>query len=178
MNDLSLHILDIAENSINAGANNIEIIVDENIENDKLILEINDDGKGMDRDTLTKLTDPFFTSRKTRKVGLGIPLLLESANEADGSLTVNSEPGKGTKVWAVLKYSHIDRKPLGDMAETLISLMLLSDKTELFYRHIKNSNVFEFNTKDLKRQLNIGTLKEVNILKGIKNIISKKLSEL
>ena len=178
MNDLSLHILDIAENSINAGADNIEIIVDENIENDKLILEINDDGIGMNRETISKLTDPFYTSRKTRKVGLGIPLLLETAIEADGSLTLNSEPGKGTKVWAVLKYNHIDRKPLGNMEETLIALMLLSDKTELFYRHIKNGNVFEFNTKDLKRQLNVRTLKDVNILNGLKNIIHQKLSEL
>jgi anti-sigma regulatory factor (Ser/Thr protein kinase) len=178
MNDISLHVLDIAENCINAGAKNIEIIIDEDIKNDKLIIEINDDGKGMDKDTIEKLSDPFFTSRKTRKVGLGIPFLNESAMIANGNLTINSEPGQGTKVKAVFQYSHIDRKPLGDMPETLISLILLSGNSEIFYKHSKNGNVFEFNTVELKKSLNEESLKDVIILNKLKKVIQNKLSEL
>lgn len=178
MDDISLHILDIAENSFNADAKKIEIIINEDIENDKLEIEINDDGKGMDEETVKKLKDPFFTSRKTRNVGLGIPFLLEAAKAANGDLIIKSEPGKGTKVKAFFQYSNIDRKPLGNMPETLVSLILLTDTTEIFYRHNKDSNFFEFNTIDLKKDLEIESLKNTGLLINLKKLIQNKLSEL
>ena len=178
MNDLSLHILDIAENCINAGAKNIEIIIDENTKTDELIIEINDDGKGMDEETVKKLTDPFFTSRTTRKVGLGIPLFKEAAENAGGSLKIDSKPGTGTKIKAVFENSHIDRKPLGDVAETLISLILLSNEAEIIYKQLKNEKEFDFNTKELKEQLGTGNLKEPGLLIELKKILKQKLTEI
>lgn len=178
MNDLSLHILDIAENCINAEAKNIEIIVDEDVNDDKLTIEINDDGKGVDKKIIEQMSDPFFTSRVTRKVGLGIPFLKESAQSANGSLKIDSEPGKGTKIMATFQYSHIDRKPLGDMPETLISLILRADKSEIYYRHLKKDNLFEFNTVDLKKGLKIESLQDTALLNNLKKLIQQKITEL
>ena len=178
MNDLSLHILDVAENSINAGAKNIEIIIDEDIENDRLTIEINDDGKGMDDATINKLSDPFFTSRNTRKVGLGIPFLNEAAENANGNLTISSKSGIGTRIKAVFQYSHIDRKPVGDTEETLISLILLANETEFIYKHIKNNKEFDFNTMELKEQLGIKDLDEPGLLIQLKKILKQKLLEI
>ncbi|MBU2472271.1 MAG: ATP-binding protein, partial [Bacteroidetes bacterium] len=101
MEDLSLHILDIAENSINAGAKNIEIVITDSLSNDLLTIEIKDDGKGIDAEAQQKVMDPFYTTRTTRKVGLGLALLEEAAKDADGQLKLESELGKGTKVYAV-----------------------------------------------------------------------------
>ena len=124
MEDLSLHILDIVENSIAAGAKKIEIKIIEEKKKDSLTIEITDDGKGMDEKKLKKVLDPFFTTRNTRKIGLGLPLLAQSAEESGGSIKIESEPGKKTTVKATFGYSHIDRKPFGDMGETLKVLIV------------------------------------------------------
>jgi len=119
MEDLSLHILDIVENSITAGAKKIKIKIIEEEKKDLLAIEIIDDGKGMDEKTIKKVLDPFFTTGNTKKVGLGLPLLAQSAEESGGSIKIESKPGKKTTVKATFGYSHIDRKPLGDVGETL-----------------------------------------------------------
>ncbi len=178
MDDLSLHILDVAENCINADAKNIEISVNEDIKNDKLIIEINDDGKGMDEEMAEAIKDPFVTSRKTRKVGLGIPLLKEAAETSGGSLEINSEIGVGTKVKAVFQYSNIDRKPLNKTEETIISLILLGNNTEIEFKYKKNEKEFEFSTKELKKELGLKTLNDVTLLNQLKKILKNKLTEI
>jgi len=112
MQDLSLHILDIIENSINAGAKRVEIMINEDLEKDILSIEIKDNGEGIDRETLEKVLDPFYTTRTTRRVGLGLSLLSQSAKEAEGDISIKSEKGVGTAVHAYFKHSHIDRRPL------------------------------------------------------------------
>src|SRR5512142_3272074 len=119
MEDLSLHILDIAENAINAGATAITIDIEENSAEDTLTIEITDNGCGMDADTLKHALDPFYTTRTTRRVGLGLPMLQEAATAANGFVDLRSVPGFGTAVRATFQSSHIDRKPLGDIAETI-----------------------------------------------------------
>jgi len=178
MNDLSLHILDICENSIQAGAKNVEIIISEDSENNLLTLEIKDDGRGMDAETVEKIKSPFETSRTTRSVGLGIPFLKESAEDSGGNLMINSELGKGTSVKATFLYNHIDRKPLGDMSETLIALMLRADKTEISYLHGKNGKEFSFSTKDLKEQLGVKDLNQAYLLNSLKKVLKQKLTEI
>ena len=178
MDDLSLHILDVAENSINADAKNIEISVNEDIKNDKLIIEINDDGKGMDEEMAEAIKDPFVTSRTTRKVGLGIPLLKEAAEISGGSLEINSKKGVGTKVKAVFQYSNIDRKPLNKTEETIISLILLGKNTEIEFKYKKNEKEFEFSTKELKKELGVETLNDVTLLNQLKIILKNKLTEI
>ena len=178
MNDLSLHILDVSENCIDAGAGNIEIIIIEDINKDYLTIEITDDGKGMDDNMIAKIQDPFTTSRTTRKVGLGIPFFKEAAESSGGMFEISSGIGKGTKVKAAFKHSHIDRKPMGDIAETLIALILRAEKTEIFYCHKRNGKDFEFSTKDLKSLLKVQNLKQAGLLKNLREIIKNKIAEL
>lgn len=178
MRDISLHILDIAENSVKAGAKNIIIKIDEDEKKNLLTLEISDDGSGMKKEFAKKAANPFVTSRTTRKVGLGISLLKNAANAAEGDLKILSEENKGTKIKAWFKYNHIDRKPIGNIAETIISLILMSPGINIKYTHRKNDEEFEFDTKEIKKQLDVITLNNNEILKELKVLINNKLKEL
>lgn len=153
MEDLSLHILDIVENSIAAGATRIEIKVLEDIKKDIFSIEIKDNGKGISEEELKKVKDPFYTTRITRKVGLGLSLLSQSAKEAEGDITIKSEEGVGTVVYAHFKWSHIDRKPLGNMADTLIVLIAGNPKIDFFYEHRLDDKTYSLDTKEIKAQL-------------------------
>jgi len=120
MKDLSLHILDIAENSIKSGAKKVSIKL---IESEEILtLVIKDDGKGMDEETKKKALSPFFSTKKTSKFGLGLPLLKQACEATGGQLILESELGKGTTVTAVFNKNHIDMKPIGDIRATLIAL--------------------------------------------------------
>jgi len=138
MEDLSLHILDVAENGITAGAGLVRITIEEDTEQDRLTLVIEDNGRGMEPDFLAKVLDPFVTTRTTRKVGMGLSLLQQAAAEADGDLKVESSPGRGTSVKVAMRHSHIDRKPLGDMAATMITLIEGNPDVDFFYIHKKD----------------------------------------
>jgi signal transduction histidine kinase len=119
MDDLSLHLLDIAENSIVAHATRIDIVIIEDRGEDELIIRISDNGIGMDECMREKVLDPFFTTKPQKSVGLGLPLLAQAAEESGGGLTIESGPQKGTEIVASFTLSNIDRKPLGDMEETM-----------------------------------------------------------
>jgi len=123
MQDLSLHILDVVENSVRAEARTIEITVVEDNERDRLSLEIKDDGRGMDEEMRARALDPFFTTRTTRRVGLGLPLLAQAAREGGGAFELESAPGRGTTIRVSFQLSHPDRKPLGDLAATLGAIL-------------------------------------------------------
>ena len=124
MQDLSLHILDIVENSIAASATWIKISLVEDTHKDVLLLEIQDNGKGMDAEAQAQALDPFYTTRTTRRVGLGLPLLAQAAQQCEGKLEIDSEPGRGTRIKAVFQLNHPDLKPLGDIAETLRTILV------------------------------------------------------
>ncbi len=153
MREISLHILDIAQNSIVAGASCVTIEIDENIQKDTLTVTIDDDGCGMSPEFLEKVIDPFTTKRTTRKVGLGIPLFKMAAENTDGSFEIRSEEGKGTTVTAVFGYSHIDRQPLGDMAETMLGMLATYENVNFLYRHRIGEKVFEVDTREIKNIL-------------------------
>lgn len=148
MEDLSLHILDIAENSISASAKRIEIRIDEDEAKDLLTIEIKDDGKGMDEQTLQKVLDPFFTTRTTRRVGLGLSLLAQAARETDGNLELDSRNGEGTTVRASFRFSHPDRKPMGDIDETIRTLVVGYPGVDFLYEHRKNDSIYRFDTRE------------------------------
>jgi len=135
MEELSLHILDIVENSIDGGAKKVEIIVEEDSVKNRMMIEIRDDGRGMDEGTLGKVFDPFFTTRKVRKVGLGLPLLKQAAEAAGGGLNIESQPGQGSVVRASFQLDHIDRQPLGDMVQTLRLLVATHPEIRFIYKH-------------------------------------------
>lgn len=156
MRELSLHILDLVQNSLEAGATEVSILVSENFANDKMIIAVADNGRGMSPVEVDIATDPFVTSRHTRKVGLGLPLLDMYTKLCDGFLNIESELGKGTKVEAVFKYSHIDRPPLGNIAETIKIIIIANPEVEFKYRHIVNDRVFHLSTQEL-----------INVLGGV-----------
>jgi len=137
MEDISLHILDIAENSIRANAKNINIMITEDRKNDLLTLTIEDDGEGMDDKTKEYALNPFFTTKKGKKVGLGLAFLSHSAEEAGGAMKIESEPGKGTKMIATFKLRHIDRKPLGNLNETIKCLKVTHPEINITSDHVK-----------------------------------------
>ena len=150
MEDLSLHILDIVENSIRAHAKKIEIKITEDKKRDLLDIEIIDDGEGMDESTVKNVLDPFFTTRNTRKVGLGLPLLAQSAEESGGSVKIKSKPGKGTKVRATFGYNHIDRRPFGNIGKSLKVLIVANPDIDFIYDYKKNGKSHHICTKELK----------------------------
>ena len=128
MKALSLNILDIVQNSVKAEATLHEIIIDENIDDDKLTIVVSDNGCGMSPEFLSRVRDPFTTTRTTRRVGMGIPLFELAAQQAGGSLEITSDEGVGTCVTARFQYNHIDRAPVGDMAGTMVTLVSVNQE--------------------------------------------------
>jgi hypothetical protein len=167
MEDLSLHILDIVENSVAANADTIEIRITEDIEKDLLSVEVIDNGIGMDDETVGKVLDPFYTSKTVRRFGLGLPLLSEAAKAANGNLSIESKKGQGTKIKADFQYSHIDRKPLGDIGQTIITLVMGNPEINIIYQQKKNSHTHTFDTRKIKDQLQD---KPINSLDGMRKI--------
>lgn len=150
MEDISLHILDIVENSIAAQTRKVVIRIIEDIEENLLTVEIEDDGRGMDEATVKRALDPFFTTRTTRKVGLGLPMLAQSARESGGDLKIISEVGKGTTVKATFQYDHPDRRPIGNIKETLMSLFSSHPDVDFVYEHKRGEEVLRLDTRDIK----------------------------
>jgi hypothetical protein len=153
MEDLSLHILDIVENSVAANADKIEIRISEDKKKDLLSLEIIDNGTGMDKKTVEKVLDPFYTTKTVRRFGFGLPLLSEAAKAASGNLSIKSKKGEGTKIKADFQYSHIDRKPLGNISQTIITLVMGNPGLDLIYVHKRNGQKYSFDTRKIKEQL-------------------------
>ena len=143
MEDLSLHILDIAENSIVAGATKILITINENEQRDILTIRVTDNGRGMSGTVRKRALDPFFTT-KQKRTGLGLPFLAQAAEQSGGSLSVESTPGRGTRVAASFRHSHIDRPPFTKMAETMTVLVLSHPKIDFRYLHRRNGKTFSF----------------------------------
>ena len=153
MEDLSLHILDVAENGIIAGADLIEISIEEDLNADELRVAIIDNGRGMTKEFLTRVLDPFVTTRTTRKVGLGLSLFQQSAQEAGGDLTVDSTSGHGTKVTVFMTHSHIDRRPLGNMAATMLTLIEGNPGVDFVYAHRKDGKEYVLDTREIRTEL-------------------------
>ncbi len=176
MEDLSLHILDIAENSITAGATEIRIKIIEDIKQNLLLIGISDNGKGMDEEMLKNAYDPFYTTRTTRRVGLGIPLLAQCARESMGDINIKTKKGKGTTITATFQHNHIDRKPLGDIGKTLIVLIVSNPDIDFIFEHKKNDNMYFLDTADLKKELDDIPINTPEVIKIIKDDISKWLN--
>jgi anti-sigma regulatory factor (Ser/Thr protein kinase) len=178
MRDLSLHILDIAENSIRAQARNVEIKIEDDGEKDLLTLEIIDNGKGMDQETMKMVLDPFFTTKTTRRFGLGLPLLAESARMANGEFSVTSEPGEGTRVRATFQASHMDTKPLGDIPDTVVTLIMGHPEVDVLYRHSVDGSEYCLDTSEIKTQLDDVPINSTEVIEVIRQNIDEGLANL
>ena len=176
MQDLSLHILDIVENATKAGATLIEIYVSEDINKDLLQITIKDNGRGMDAAMLKGATDPFVTTRTTRRVGLGLPLLEQAAKETGGNLLITSEPGKGTKVVATFQESHIDRRPVGDMGATLTTLIMGNPDLDFIYFSNLDGEEIEVDTRSIRGELNGSvSINDPAVIRLIKNLFKNNM---
>lgn len=153
MPEISLNVLDVAENSTRAGASLVAITVDADFPGDRLTIVIDDNGCGMTPKQVEQVTDPFFTSRTTRKVGLGVPFFKLAAESTGGSFTITSEPGAGTTVTAVFVLSHIDRMPLGDINTTIHTLVVYHPDTDFVYRYQYNGRSFTLDTREFRQVL-------------------------
>ena len=153
MTEISLNILDVAENSTRAGASLVTISVEADFSSDRLTVVIDDNGSGMTPEQVEQVTDPFFTSRSTRKVGLGVPFFKFAAESTGGSFTITSEPGVGTTVTAVFVLSHIDRMPLGDINTTIHTLIVYHPETDFLYQYRYNGRSFTLDTREFKEIL-------------------------
>lgn len=178
MLELSLHVLDIVNNSVKAKADTIEIIIDEQVEKNILSVTIRDNGCGMDEEFLKTVTDPFKTTRTTRKVGMGISLFQAAAEATGGNLTITSEKNVGTEVIATFTYNHIDRQPMGNMAATMQTLISSNEKINFKYKHIKNKKEFLFDTAQIKEVLGDVSLNIPEILVWIRDYIKEGLQEI
>ena len=175
MEDLSLHILDIAENSVAAQASRVEIRIVEDKTLDVLSIEVIDNGTGMDEETRKKALDPFFTSKKVRRVGLGLSLLSESARAANGYLTIKSKKGKGSRVKAVFQHSHIDRRPLGDIGQTILTLIVGNPDLDFVYVHKKDRQRYVFDTRKIRSRLEDIPLNSLEGIRAVKETLGKDL---
>ena len=146
MQDLSLHILDIAENAIRANAKEVIIKVFEDDKHDRLTVSIEDDGDGMDDATIARVLDPFFTTKSGKKVGLGISLLCQAAEQTEGDLTIKSEKDRGTTVTAVFNASHPDMKPMGSIPDTLAVLITGNPEVRFVCDYERGDDKFYFDS--------------------------------
>ncbi len=151
MKDLSLHILDIVENSIRAEAKLVRISVVEDVAKGMLTLQIEDDGKGMVPETERRAADPFFTTKPGRRFGMGLALLAQATREAAGEFEMRSTPGAGTMIRATFRHDHPDRKPLGDLSATLETLVAGNRGVDFLYEHRRGAEVTRFDTRKVGR---------------------------
>lgn len=177
MKDLSLHIIDILQNSTRAKATKIELDVEKNSATDKLVLRFKDNGCGMDETMVKKVTEPFFTTRTTRKVGLGLPLLKQNAELTGGSFNIQSQVGVGTEVTATFGLTHIDRKPMGDLAGAVV-LTLSSYPDVRFIFHYKDDQTdFVLDTDEVNEALDGMSVQNPEIVQYLKEMIEENIGK-
>lgn len=178
MLELSLHILDIVENSTRAGAGVVHIDIKEDTTKDILSLEIRDNGSGMSEDVLKKAIDPFFTTKTVRNIGLGLPMLAQAAERTEGKFIIESKGGEGTRVAAEFGLSHIDRQPLGDISGTLVTLIAGNTDVEFIYRHQHNGHVYILDTNEIKEEIEDIPINHVDVLNFIREHVTEGLKEI
>lgn len=172
-----MHIMDILQNSTRAGATEVTLEVMEDPAADTLTIRFIDNGCGMDAETVQKVINPFFTTRTTRKVGLGLPLLKQNTEQTGGSLDIQSEKGKGTTVTAIFGLTHLDRPPMGDLAGTVV-LTASAYPDIRFIFHYKNDKVdYVFDTKEVNEALDGISIQEPEVIEYLKEMITSNINE-
>ena len=176
MTELSLNILDIAENSVKAGASLTEMRVEVMSDRNLLEIIIRDNGCGMTKEQVQKVIDPFYTTRTTRKVGLGVPFFKESAEAAGGSFSIKSKVGVGTTVNACYELYHIDRMPMGDLTATIHTLVTMHEDIDFLFTYKVDENEFVLDTGELKEILGGISFKEYEVSNYIKEYLKENIT--
>jgi hypothetical protein len=177
MPEISLNVLDVAENSTRAKASLVTITVTADTAADTLTIVIADDGCGMTPEQVSQVTDPFFTTRKTRKVGLGVPFFKLAAEMSGGNFSIVSAVGEGTTVTAVFGLSNVDRMPLGDMTSTMHSLITMHEDTDFVYRYTYDGDSFELSTREMREILGDVSFREPEISQYIREYLKENEAE-
>lgn len=177
LTELSLHVLDIANNSVKAGADFIEVKIQIQRDLDTLAITISDNGCGMNEQQLKQVEDPFFTTRTTRKIGLGVPFFKMAAISTGGKFQIRSTPGKGTFVFAEFGLSHIDRMPLGDINSTMHTLITINHNIDFSYTYCFDDKYFALDTRQFRQILNDIPLNAPEISDYIKDYLKENQYE-
>ena len=175
MKDLSMHIMDILQNSTRAGATEVTLEVLEDVAADTLTIRFIDNGCGMDAETVQKVINPFFTTRTTRKVGLGLPLLKQNTEQTGGSLDIQSEKGKGTTVTAVFGRSHLDRPPMGDLAGTVVLTASAYPDIRFIFHYHNGETDYVFDTVEVNEALDGISIQEPEVIQYLKEMIQENI---
>lgn len=174
MRDIALHILDLVQNAIEAGARRVALAVTEDSAADTLTVTVADDGKGMSAAMLARVRDPFFTTRTTRRAGLGLPLLDMTTRQAGGHLDINSQPGRGTTVQAVFQLSHLDRPPLGPLAETITGIVVANPTLDFTFSHCRDGRSYTLATREITAALGDIPLSHPQVLTWLHGYLSSQ----
>ncbi len=178
MQELSLNVLDIAQNSIRADASLVKITVSEDSLKKRLFIAVEDDGCGMTEEQINNVKDPFFTTRTTRKVGLGVPFFKMSAEATGGTFSIESEVGKGTRTTATYCTNHIDMLPLGDINATLLSLISVNPDMDFLYLRELDGKSFTLDTREIRSVLEGVPINSSEVLMFLKNFLAENDSEI
>lgn len=178
MKTIALHILDITENSVRANASLIVIEVIDSIIDDKITIRISDNGCGLSEDHLKSVMDPFFTSRKTRKVGMGIPLFKQNAELTGGRLSISSTLGEGTTVEAFFKRSHLDCPSMGDLAEIIALISGGNCQIDFEFIYTSDNGIYQFKTTEVKEIFGDMPINLPDVIHGMQELIESNLDEL
>lgn len=178
MRELSLHILDLVQNAIEAGAVKVKLEIVEDKKKDIFLIRVTDDGRGMDEIMRKKVLDPFVTTRTTRKIGLGLPLIDMSTKHCGGYLKIDSEPGRGTIIEAMYLFSHIDRPPLGNIIETIKSILIANPDLDFCYSHSVDEHSFRMFTREIVEILGDVPLTHPDVLDWLHEYVKGNISNL
>lgn len=178
MRELCLNILDLVQNSLEAGATCVSVYIQEDILNDRLTIRVSDNGRGMDAELVKQVADPFVTSRRTRHVGLGLPLVAMWAERSGGKLTINSTLGVGTVVEAIYQYSHWDRPPLGNITDTVRTIIVANPDLQFSYCHQYGGRTFSLLTSELVTTLGDIPLTHPIVLEWLREYLQSGLANL
>lgn len=177
MRDLSMHILDILQNSTRAGATRVDLELAEMEDKNQLLLVCRDNGGGMDAETVKNALNPFFTTKTTRKVGLGLPLLKQNAERTGGTLSIDSQPQKGTVVTAVFGLCHIDRPPLGDLPGVLALTISLNPNVHFVFHYHHSEKDFVLDTDELYQVVAPSELRHPQMIGCLKEMIEENMEQ-
>lgn len=176
MRELSLHILDIVQNSIAAGASRIVVAVESSTGSNALKIRVSDDGRGMEPEFAAKVRDPFVTTRTVRRIGLGIPMLAAASESCGGGVAIDSRPGEGTSLQADFELNHIDRAPMGDIAGTMVTVIAANPEVAVRYEHRVDGRGFVLDTDEIKAQLEDVPISDPAVVRWIREYITEGIS--
>ncbi len=177
MQEIAMTILDIVYNSIRAKASLIKILIKDSIKDNVIDILVEDDGCGMDEEAIRHVIDPFYTTRTTRKVGLGVPLFKQMVEDTGGQFHIESKVGIGTKIQGCFVKNHLDTPPMGDIIETMMTLLQADESIDYYFEYTTDENSFIFDTKQIKEVLDGVKINEPEILLWLKNYMKEGLNQ-